>query len=211
MNNKWKTIVGVVAFVVVMGGSVLAYNILSKEKSPDVLVGQRAPSTVAGEHSQPASTNNGGKDASAASQEGKTTPAPNFTVIDTDGNEVSLADFRGKPVVLNFWASWCGPCQSEMPAFEAAYAAEGEEIHFLMVNLTDGSRETVETAKAFVEDAGYTFPVYFDTKVDAAAVYGVRSIPVTYFIDAEGNVVVYGSGALNATTLEKGLSMIRES
>lgn len=133
--------------------------------------------------------------------------APDFTVLDWDGNAVQLSEFEGKPVVLNFWASWCSPCKSEMPDFDAAYKKYGEEIHFLMVNCT-GGRETVESAKAFIEESGYSFPVYFDTTYEAASLYGASSIPLTYFIDAGGNLVTYGMGALSAELLQTGIDLI---
>ena len=135
--------------------------------------------------------------------------APDFTVYDGAGNPVNLSDFRGKPVVVNFWASWCGPCQGEMPDFEEKYRELGDEVVFLMVNMTDGGRETVETARSFIEDTGYTFPVYYDTEGMAAAIYGVYSIPSSYFIDAEGNAVAYAMGAIDGATLQQGIDMIR--
>ena len=136
--------------------------------------------------------------------------APDFTVVDAQGNEVKLSDFFGKPIVLNFWASWCGPCKSEMPDFNEIYLEKGDEIQFLMVNLTDGYQETLEQAKAFVEESGYSFPVYFDVKSEAAYIYSVTSIPTTYFIDASGAPVAYGRGALSAETLLQGIDMITE-
>ena len=88
------------------------------------------------------------------------------------------------------------------------YEQYGEDIHFLIVNCTDGSRETVDTAKAFIENAGYTFPVYYDTLSDAAMTYGVNAVPVTYFIDSSGQLIAYGQGALDAATLQSGIDMI---
>ncbi len=134
--------------------------------------------------------------------------APDFTVYDAEGNAVNLSDFVGKPVIVNFWASWCGPCKMEMPDFDEKYKELGEEVHFLMVNMTDGSQETIEKAKKFVEDAGYTFPVYYDTDLDAAYKYGVNSIPATYFIDAEGHAIARGQGAIDADTLQYGINML---
>lgn len=135
--------------------------------------------------------------------------APDFTMTDASGEEVKLSDFFGKPVVLNFWASWCGPCKSEMPHFEEAYQKYGEDINFVIVNLTDGARETVETASDFIEEQGYTFPLYFDTNTEGAMTYGTYSIPVTYFIGADGVPVAQANGALDAATLQKGLDMIQ--
>jgi thiol-disulfide isomerase/thioredoxin len=95
-----------------------------------------------------------------------------------------------------------------MPDFDAAYKKYGNDIHFLMVNLTDGAYETVSSASAFIQQKGYSFPVYYDTSEQAAYTYGTGSIPVTYFIDARGVLAAYGSGALDAETLEIGISYI---
>lgn len=134
--------------------------------------------------------------------------APDFTVYDAGGEPVCLSDFRGTPVVINFWASWCGPCQSEMPAFDAAAAEYEGQVRFLMVNLTDGSQETQATAQAFLDEQGYAFPVYFDLDLEAASAYGVYGIPVTYFVDAEGRAVAQARSAISAEVLEKGIGMI---
>jgi peroxiredoxin len=136
------------------------------------------------------------------------TQTPDFVVYDADGNEVRLSDYFGKPIVLNFWASWCGPCQMEMPDFNEKFLAIGEEVNFLMVNLTDGSRETVQKASAFVTEKGYSFPVLYDTQSEAATTYGVYSIPTTYFIDSDGYAVTQASGAIDGVPLQRGSDMI---
>ena len=134
--------------------------------------------------------------------------APDFTCYTADGTPVNLSDFAGKPVVLNFWASWCGPCKSEMPAFEAAYQSLGEDVQFLMVNLTDGVSETVEGASAFLAEAGYTFPVFFDTQMQGSNTYQVSSIPATFFVNKKGKLVASHVGAMDETTLQNYLNQI---
>ena len=143
-----------------------------------------------------------------------TTPEQNpnqaldFTVQDWEGNMVKLSDFFGKPIVLNFWASWCPPCKAELPDFDDACKKYDGEVVFLMVNMTDNQMETVEVAKDFIKTYGYDFPVYFDVSYEAAMVYGVRSIPQTYFINAEGEAVATATGMISANQLEQGIGMI---
>ncbi len=135
-------------------------------------------------------------------------PAPDFTVYDADGKPVKLSDMKGKPVVLNFWASWCPPCKAEMPDFDAVCKEYEGKVTFMMVNLTDGERETVESARNFIHMMEYSFPVYYDTDMEASNTYGIQSIPTTFFIDADGGLVAYGSGALSENELRRGISML---
>ena len=134
--------------------------------------------------------------------------APDFTVYDVEGNAHKLSDFRGKPVILNFWATWCGYCEMEMPDFEEAYKQYGDQIHFLMVDVTDGQQETVEKASTFIAEKGYTFPVYYDTAMEASSAYGTGGLPVTYLMNAEGHLVAWQQGMLTADTLQKGIDML---
>jgi len=134
--------------------------------------------------------------------------APDFTVYDANGLAIKLSQFFGKPIVLNFWASWCGPCQSEMPDFNQKYLEIGGEVQFLMINLT-GGRETVSSAQSFINSKGYSFPVFFDTSYSASEAYSVYSIPATYFINAEGYIVAYATGAIGASTLQQGIDLIK--
>ena len=154
------------------------------------------------------SSEQGGSVDSDSNDDSEIPAAPDFTVYDIDGDAVSLSDFIGKPVIINFWASWCGPCKMEMPEFEEKFNELGGDIQFLMVNLTDGNRETRETAISYIEESGYTFPVYFDTDQDAAYTYGVYSIPSTYFIGADGSAVAMAQGAIDGSILDQGISMI---
>ena len=134
--------------------------------------------------------------------------APDFTVLDSAGKSVSLSDFVGKPVVLNVWATWCRYCKVEMPDFQLA-AEKYPDVQFMMINATDGVQETMETAKAYIAEQGFTFPVFYDTQLDMIRTYGVSAFPTTFFIDSEGNLIDGASGAMDLATLEQGLSVIR--
>ncbi len=136
---------------------------------------------------------------------GQSTALANFTVTDRDGAKVRLSDLHDKPVVLNFWASWCPPCKAELPALEAAYLDYGSDIHFMMVDLTDGMRETESSARDYIDGQGYTFPIYFDTEGDAAYAYNIMSIPTTYFISADGRIISSQIGMLDEDTLAEKL------
>ena len=136
-------------------------------------------------------------------------PAPDFTVYDAEGNEITLSALMdGKPTVLNFWASWCGPCRSEMPHIQEAYERLGGEVSFVMINMTDGQRETQESAEEYMAESGWTFPIYFDSDYDAAMTYGAYSLPQTYFIDAEGRLIAAARGSMSAVVLQSGIDMI---
>ncbi len=157
------------------------------------------------------STQNDAGSASASTNEptnSSADTAPDITVFNTSGDEVTLSSQKGKPVVLNFWASWCGPCQSEMPDFEEAYKTYGDDVVFMMVNMTGMNGETVESASRFLAQNHYTFPVYFDEDRSAYRAYRVNSIPQTYFIGADGVIEAQAVGALNAANVEKGIQMI---
>jgi len=120
--------------------------------------------------------------------------APDFRLENAQGETVRLSDLQGRPVILNLWASWCGPCKAEMPALERVnrtYAPRG--LALLAVNATN--QDSRIAAMDFVQDNGLTFPILFDADGEVSRLYQLQALPTTFFIDSEGiirEVVVGG-------------------
>lgn len=228
MKKYGKLAAGIIVLALLLGGSAVLYRNLAGKYRPNALKevdkeeGREEGNDGEGgagisDRQDAGSVADGEKDSETASgkqdssEEGgaadESMKAPDFTVQNAAEEEVKLSDFAGKPVIVNFWASWCGPCKSEMPYFQSMYETYGEDVVFMMVNLT-GGRETVDTALDYIQQAEYTFPVYFDTEQEAAYAYYVSSIPATYFIDAEGNLAAYGVGALQEENILQGLQLL---
>ena len=190
MNKKFKWLIAMLILALLIAGASVLYTQLKDEYMPDRL-------------SDDANTNQ-----DTVSQQETYIKAPDFTVVDSLSEKVKLSDMRGKPVVVNFWASWCPPCKAEMPDFEKIYKTYGDDITIMMVNMTDGYQETYEKAEAHIKENNYTFPVYYDIDYSAATAYRVTSLPATYFIDAQGNLVTHAKGMIDYETLENGIGMI---
>ncbi len=129
--------------------------------------------------------------------------APDFTVLDENGKQVRLSDLFGKPVLINFWATWCPPCKAELPHFEEAFQTYGDDLVFMMVDITDGVDETVDIVRTFMEENHYTFPVYYDTQLSAARAYAIQAIPQTYAIGRDGSIVMQQTGSMSKDQLKK--------
>lgn len=194
MKNNVKWIIVAVLLIALIGGASLLYNNLSQDYKGENLI---------------ENTTNQNNTPDDESQGNTKTPAPDFTVLDYDGNEVKLSDYKGKPVVLNFWATWCYYCKEEMPDFDLAFEKH-PDVEFLMINATDGYQETIESAKAYYEDEGYNFNIYFDTEMDAVKNYGITGFPTTIFIDSDGNIVASAGGMIDLEILEKGIELISD-
>lgn len=108
--------------------------------------------------------------------------APDFTLPDLNGNPVSLSELRGKPVIINFWASWCPPCREEMPEMQTFHEMHHGRVTVLGVNLA----ETPEKVTGFLDEYGYKWPMVLDRGGDIRELYRVRVIPTTYFLDGKG-------------------------
>lgn len=135
--------------------------------------------------------------------------APNFTVYDASGKAVKLSDFRGTPVVINFWASWCGYCKEEMPDFNDVYKQYNGSVKFLFIDWVDGKRETQKTGSAYLKQQGYSFPTYYDLNQDAVNAYGLTGIPATFFVDRLGRLAGSSPGFTSKSQLLQGIEKIR--
>ena len=123
--------------------------------------------------------------------------APDFTAELSDGTSLTLSELRGKPVIINFWATWCGYCVKEMPAFERLKEDFGDKIGIIAVNCGEDG----DTVKDFVSGNGYTFPVALDENFEISMLYPTNSIPYTVIVDGEGKVTHVSSGAADADTM----------
>ena len=131
-------------------------------------------------------------------------PAPDFTLTDAAGQTFRLSDLRGKPVVLNFWATWCPPCKAEMPELQAASERLAGEVAIVGVDQGESAAEV----KAFAAQHGLTFPMPVDGKMDVSRQYLVRNLPTTFFIDRSGTIRYTQIGPLTEATLAQHLKSI---
>lgn len=131
----------------------------------------------------------------AALKEGN--KAPDFTATLLDGTTVKLSDLKGKPVLINFWATWCGPCVGEMPAFQRLEKDYGDKIGLIAVN----AGEDTDTVKDFITSNNYTFPVALDENYEIASLYPTNGIPYTVVVDANGKITHVSTGAMDADTM----------
>lgn len=133
--------------------------------------------------------------------------APPFTLPKFPDNQpISLADYQGKPVFINFWASWCPPCQAESPDLVKAYAKYGDKIQFIGVNLT--AQDSLTDVTAFIKKYGIMYPTALDTKGTVSQQYQTLGIPASFFVDRQGIIVEQYVGAISQQMLEEDLQKI---
>lgn len=180
---------------------------ISDSEAPESEVQETQPQTQAvdGKASEAQS------ESETQSEEQPLLPAPDFTLTDQFGNEHTLSDYKGKTVFLNFWATWCGPCQQEMPDIQDLYEKYGENEEDLIVlgianpkteERPQNSDVDEESVKQFLEDKGYTYPVVMDTTGDIFSSYYISAFPTTFMIDKDGNVFGYVTGTLTSDIMQ---------
>ena len=172
-------------------------------------IGSATPSAPGKALSSAPHSTGGAPASSAAESVDPQTLAKNFTVYDASGKAVKLSDFRGTPVVINFWASWCGYCKEEMPDFYQVYQQEKGSVKFMFIDWTDGKSETKDTGAAYLRQQGYNLPAYYDIDQDAVSKYGLTGIPATFYIDRQGRPAGGSNGLTSKSQLLQGIAGIR--
>lgn len=209
MNAKQKWILGAVAFFLLLVIAGFGYQELQKEaeRQQEKELAKQEES-VGAEDTSGETTENENQ-----SQEGNTeyTEAPDFIVWDQEGKQTSLKEIlEGKPAVINFWTSKCPPCREEMPDFEELYQELKDQVQFIMVDGIGCMGETEESGRAYMEEQGFTFPVYYDKEMDAVITYGIQAFPTTYILNSDGELVTGGSGMISKATLQELLNEVME-
>jgi peroxiredoxin len=118
-------------------------------------------------------------------------PAPDFELVDVDGDKHRLSDYRGKPLIINFWATWCPPCREEMPSMNRAWSKVKDDVSMLAINVG----EDEDTIFIFSADYPIDFPVLLDRSGDVIREWPVKGLPTTFVLDREGNIRYMAVGA----------------
>ncbi|MCI7814234.1 MAG: TlpA disulfide reductase family protein [Lachnospiraceae bacterium] len=230
MKQKKSFFLTLALLIILLGAAVVAYNKLASDHSggnlsslpisdsateseshseeSDASPANASPADASPADASPADASPADASDSEQTEDRNYMLAPDFSVTDAAGNEITLYQLLVKPAVLNFWNSNCPPCKSEMPDFEEMYRQLGDNVTFIMIDTVGAMGETKESGQNYIEEQGFTFPVYFDTKQDAIYSYGITAFPTTYFIDEEGYLIAGARGMLDMETLQMGIDMI---
>lgn len=208
--KKYSFILWIIIFILVIGGGYYVTEKFGGEETLDPIVdvpqdeeNEGEEGILEGEENTPSVSEEAPADDAISKLKVKTPFTPEFIVVNNEGEEVSISDYKGKKVIINFWASWCPPCIREMPEFQALHdELDPEETVLLAINLTDGQRETKTLANNFLAENNLDMNVLYDTFLSASYEFNVSSIPQTFFLDEEGTVQYSILGMTNKSVLD---------
>ncbi|MCB2296505.1 TlpA disulfide reductase family protein [Clostridium tagluense] len=201
-----KKIILPLVVVLVFGISIYTVVDYNKNKSKDLGITTTEKDSVSSKDSSLGKDSSSGKDSSTVkSSDASKIASLNFNLKDLNGKDVSLNDFKGKKVFLNFWASWCPPCKAEMPDIEKLYQqTKDSDLVILSVNIG----EDKATAKSFIDNNKYNFTVLVDSNQNVAAQYNISALPTSFFIDKEGNIVSTIKGGMTLEQMKNNISKL---
>jgi len=200
MNKKILFVVLCVVLILLLVGAVYIYDELYEDYTDSNFEMQTVEKDGSDDVGKSEETDN----STQSNTEQNDNTAPDVEFFDADGNSLMLSHFFDKPLVLNFWATWCGPCKSEMPGFDRLYDKYKDKVNFVMLNVSDSE----ETVADFIKENGFGFPVYFDKTQIASYTYGASSIPLTFVMYKGGEVYGYQMGVLPEEALEEALKSV---
>lgn len=183
MDKKLKYIVSIIIFILVIIGISRVYTVLNTK--------------IQNEKSQKENIK---------AQGTTLNQAQDFSVFNDKGEQVELSSFKGKPIVINFWTTWCGYCKVEMKYFEELYNQYKDEVVFFMVNST--IEDDKDVANKYITEQGYTFPIYYDISGSAITTYKITGYPITMFINKDFQISRIHQGMINLETLQKNINSI---
>lgn len=212
MSSKTKAILSIILFIAILGGLKLVYDsrtqnaVIADLEGNGTVEDRTKPNESGSQATKVDQTDTTGSGTTPTSTR-RTIPLPEITVFDPEGNPVKLSSFKGKKLVINAWASWCGPCKAEMPDFEAL-DEEAEDYQIVMVNIP-GGLETRENSDKFLKDNQLEFStMLYDNDLELSMALEITSIPTSIFVDAEGNIHYYQQGMMTKMQVQSALATI---
>ncbi|MBQ9973485.1 MAG: TlpA family protein disulfide reductase [Oscillospiraceae bacterium] len=190
MKHKKSLVVLILVFALLLAGAYFLYGALQAQHTPSSQLPVQETDTP-----------------SASASESERIKAMDITFFDRQDTPHQLSELEGRPVILSFWADWCGACKGHMPYLNESYTRHKDDIQFVLLNIP-ADREAIQRSLDYVEEQNYSFPFYHDIQQTSTYTYSIAYFPTTFFIDAEGYLEGYYVGQLTPDLLQQGIDLI---